>query len=989
MKRLLELVMLSLVVGLWFCATLSAQVSEEWISSFNGKSYGLDEHANAMTTDVAGNVYVTGALQSPDGSVNNCVTIKYDQFGSEVWKAKFAGTNGQAIAVDGAGNVYVAASKVITANFDFFLIKYSIDGDTIWTRSANGPRNATDIVRCMVINGSGNICLAGASSSSTFAEMLMVLFDPDGNQLAINSYTSGEGNYHGVNAMTTDASGNVYITGYKNIMNVTGTTDVMTLKYNAFGSLMWGKAFDGLTKDYDSGNDIAVDLSGNVYVTGVSNLGSTMNTLTIKYSPVGDTVWSKMFSRGIEAAQSTAIAVDASGNAIIAGKVAHYPNDIFVQKYNTNGDTLWTRYFSGKSSDDVAKSIAIDLAGNVYIGGNVGSEIAILKYSASGKLLWNQSYKSTINGTNNLISSKTSPSGITTFTETIKLSASDNDIATVQFDSSGGFNWESIFQEFGHGFTRGVRCVVGPNGNLYVAGYGTFGVRAPIELITIKYTSAGDTLWIRRYDAGGGEPMALVVDKRDNVYIASFSYNLSGNPDFLILKYDRNGILKWTVTYDNGSFDFPNAIAVDDNGSVYITGESTGNGGSDYVTLKYDSSGAQQWFPKRYNPSGGDKYDRAFAITLDKSGNVYVTGGACLRSTDFYTDIATIKYNSAGVQQWVKSYRGTVMSAGVNVSSAQGTTIAADDSGNVYVGGTVDDGTENGGKNMIVIKYTTAGDTVWTGRYNSPANATDIVHALALDRQGNVIVTGASANGGPTYDYDYSTVKFNPQGIVEWGVQYDDGYNGEESATAIAVDTEGNTYVTGSGSVPSDDYQLMMTTFNDITTIRYSPTGTEDWSYIYNGTANSWDQGRDLALDPAGNVYITGVSQELENDFGDITQAIIAIKFHQGPVSVKNHEEFRGIPKEFALNQNYPNPFNPTTTIGYTLPSSCSVRLTVFNVLGQVVNELLNEEQTTGWHQATWNPHVASGLYFYRIEATSLKDPSIRFSETKKMLLLR
>jgi hypothetical protein len=95
------------------------------------------------------------------------------------------------------------------------------------------------------------------------------------------------------------------------------------------------------------------------------------------------------------------------------------------------------------------------------------------------------------------------------------------------------------------------------------------------------------------------------------------------------------------------------------------------------------------------------------------------------------------------------------------------------------------------------------------------------------------------------------------------------------------------------------------------------------------------------------------------------------------------------VPTTFIVEQNFPNPFNPSTTIRYSLPSSANVRLSVFDVLGREIAALVNGEQSAGWNQAQWNATVASGLYFYRLEATILRDPSKRFVETKKMLLLR
>jgi predicted deacetylase len=89
------------------------------------------------------------------------------------------------------------------------------------------------------------------------------------------------------------------------------------------------------------------------------------------------------------------------------------------------------------------------------------------------------------------------------------------------------------------------------------------------------------------------------------------------------------------------------------------------------------------------------------------------------------------------------------------------------------------------------------------------------------------------------------------------------------------------------------------------------------------------------------------------------------------------------------ISQNYPNPFNPSTTIRYGLPASSNVSVKVFNVLGQEVAELVNRVQPAGWHDALWNPHTASGVYFYRIEATSTTDPDRKFTLIKKMMLIR
>jgi hypothetical protein len=101
-------------------------------------------------------------------------------------------------------------------------------------------------------------------------------------------------------------------------------------------------------------------------------------------------------------------------------------------------------------------------------------------------------------------------------------------------------------------------------------------------------------------------------------------------------------------------------------------------------------------------------------------------------------------------------------------------------------------------------------------------------------------------------------------------------------------------------------------------------------------------------------------------------------------VSIPEHT-----PIQYSLSQNYPNPFNPSTTLQYSLPVSGRVKIAIFNILGQQVAELVNSEQSAGWHLVDWNANVASGVYAYRLEVVSTSNPNQRFIDVKKMILLR
>ena len=100
-----------------------------------------------------------------------------------------------------------------------------------------------------------------------------------------------------------------------------------------------------------------------------------------------------------------------------------------------------------------------------------------------------------------------------------------------------------------------------------------------------------------------------------------------------------------------------------------------------------------------------------------------------------------------------------------------------------------------------------------------------------------------------------------------------------------------------------------------------------------------------------------------------------------GTVWVKN--ENKTIPVEFKLEQNYPNPFNPSTKIQYSLPHSSNVVIKVFDILGNEIETLVNEEKQTGTYDITWYAeNLPSGIYFYQLKADN-------YVETKKMILLR
>ena len=246
----------------------------------------------------------------------------------------------------------------------------------------------------------------------------------------------------------------------------------------------------------------------------------------------------------------------------------------------------------------------------------------------------------------------------------------------------------------------------------------------------------------------------------------------------------------------------------------------------------------QEWVQKYNGP--GNSGDYAYSIAADDSGNVYVTGYSQGSGTGF--DYATIKYNSSGVQQWLQRYNGP----GNEIDYAH--SIALDCTGNVYVTGFSSGiGTAY---DYATIKYNSTGVEQWVQRYNGPGNYYDYAHSIALDDSGYVYVTGFSYGSGT--GSDYATIKYNSSGVQQWIQRYNGPGNETDFAHSIASDGSGNVYVTGESFGGG--------TFSDYTTIKYNSSGDSVWVIRYNGSGNSEDKAFSIAVDGSGNVYVTGNS---------------------------------------------------------------------------------------------------------------------------------
>jgi len=344
-------------------------------------------------------------------------------------------------------------------------------------------------------------------------------------------------------------------------------------------------------------------------------------------------------------------------------------------------DTAWVRRYNGTGNgDDVAHDIAVDDSGNIYVTG--------ISYG---------------NGT-------------------------FFDYATIKYYLNGDTAWVRRYNGPGDSTDWATAIAIDDSGNVYITGY-SYGSETYDDYATIKYDSNGNVLWVRRYNGPGDSTdgaSGLVVDRAGNIYVTGYSCGSEidfGYCDYVTIKYYPNGDTAWVRRYEESGYryDIAHAIAIDDSGNVYVTGESWSNSVAcwDYATIKYYPNGETAWV-RIYN--GPAIYNHATDIALDGSGNVYVTGGSYGSGT--YDDYTTIKYDSSGNELWVRRYNGSRNDHDVPYA------MAVDGSANVYVTGEI-----NGlgiDADYATIKYDSSGNEVWVRRYNS-VNYYDVAYDIALD----------------------------------------------------------------------------------------------------------------------------------------------------------------------------------------------------------------------------------------------------------------
>ncbi len=364
--------------------------------------------------------------------------------------------------------------------------------------------------------------------------------------------------------------------------------------------------------------------------------------------------------------------------------------------------------------------------------------------------------------------------------------ATGADIALVKYDKYGDTVWTSYYTGSGYHRDQAVKLTLDANEtNVYLTGFSYISSANNYDLIVMRYDSSGNQKWVSTYNGAGSsyDAGADIVVKNNRVYVTGATFGGFANlVDYVTLQYDTAGSQLWATTYDYVGFnDVAYQIALDGDKIVVTGGSQTSSTNWDYATVSYDTTGTQVYLSRITGAGYG--LDAAKALTVDKNGYIYFTGGSMSSGGNY--DYKTIKMDTAGNVIWNRGYNYANLD---DIANA----ICVDTMGNVYVTGQSISPTSSA--DWATIKYDSAGNQLWVKRFDGDAHYTDYAYNCVWSKyNNNLYVTGSTHN---TPNSDYLTICYNSSGAELWKETYDGSGHGDDVASDISVDST-HVYVTG------------------------------------------------------------------------------------------------------------------------------------------------------------------------------------------------
>lgn len=347
------------------------------------KSDGRD-----VVVDINDNVYAIGNIYNNTKGVSDIIAIKYDNLGNQLWNRTWGGDSddyGYALDIDSLENIYIVGQTRSYGNnsIDVCLIKYSSSGNLIWNVTWGGDYD--DAAFGVAVGNDNKIYVTGYTESyGVFIDSMVLKYYQSGI-LEWNKFWGGM-DTDVANDVIIDLQGNIFITGYTSSFGAE-TSELFLAKFNNSGILQWNITWGGMLPD--SGNSLKIDSINNLLIVGnTQNFGKgSSDIILLKLNNDGELIWNHTWG-GTGYDYGYSVALDSKDNIYASGYTNSYngnDRDVCLIKFDPLGNLIWNKFW-GKDYDDLSYSIDIDSYNNVFLTGKFetsenNEELFLLKYS--------------------------------------------------------------------------------------------------------------------------------------------------------------------------------------------------------------------------------------------------------------------------------------------------------------------------------------------------------------------------------------------------------------------------------------------------------------------------------------------------------------------------------------------------------------------------------------------------------------------------------
>jgi len=385
-----------------------AQIQKYWARYQNGTG-NSEDYGYGLAVDASGNSYVTGGATNALG-VTEIVLVKYNSAGQKKWVVTYPAPGGgpdygNKVAIDPAGNVIVGGDSVgIGTDYDLTTLKYDPQGNLLWARNFNGTGNGYDGMGggwSLVIGSAGEVFIGGFTYDAVNGyDSVILKYDASGTLLWTAIYDGGDHLTDYNYGLVLDASGNVYAAAAST--SIQNGRNILALKYSGSnGALLWEVGYNSPpTGSSDSVNAIDIDASANVYVVGFGpDVGTGDDMVTMKVDTDGVLQWVRRYDGPTSRDDRPwDVAVSPAGLVIVAGFSNNpWESSAATVAYDTNGNLVFAQRFeasTGYYGDDAGFDVEFDAAGNIWVAGygwngpEHGGDAFLIEYAPNGMLLF-------------------------------------------------------------------------------------------------------------------------------------------------------------------------------------------------------------------------------------------------------------------------------------------------------------------------------------------------------------------------------------------------------------------------------------------------------------------------------------------------------------------------------------------------------------------------------------------------------------------------